>query len=371
MVDYPHQNIWINGRQVFIKDIVEGRAKNHTNFESSTFSFIREWIAGQEHYVIETSGSTGTPKQISIYRDEMIASAKLSERALGLHPSYNALVCLDARYMAGKMMLVRSFTTGMKIFVTDPCANPLARIPVDHTIQFAALVPYQIQAIVESKHPHLLDALMTCIVGGAPLHSNLKERLQRFSTRIYETYGMTETISHVALQPVNGHLRSDLFFTLPGVEAQCDERGCLVIHASHLRNREFITNDLVELINNREFKWLGRWDNVINSGGVKVSPEKIEERIGQIFTRLKITNRFFIYGQEDQRLGQRVILVIEGALPNHNVMKQLKEAFVLSFTSFEKPKQILAVSEFIQTSTSKINRHETFRSAKGNPSVDL
>jgi O-succinylbenzoic acid--CoA ligase len=359
--NYSHTHIWINGRKVLLQDILTEKAMALSEFEKNTFDFICEWLSDKDVFELKTSGSTGSPKTIHVRRSQMTSSANLTAQALGLQQTYNALVCLDTRYIAGKMMLVRSFETGMKIFGVDPCANPFNKIPLDQPIHFTALVPYQVKAILESKHPHLLDSLSTCIVGGAPLNENLQERLQFFSVCVFITYGMTETISHVALQPVNGHARSLYYQTLPGITVRQDQRNCLVINTPYLPG-EIITNDIVEVHDEKTFRWLGRWDNIINSGGVKVSPENLEESIGKIFTRLKIGIPFFIYGIPDEKLGQKVVLVLQSAslqIP----AKEIYNALVHSISIYEMPKEFFVTKVFVYTHTDKINRHESFKTA--------
>jgi O-succinylbenzoic acid--CoA ligase len=359
---YPHTDIWINGRRVLLKDILENKTSAESDFENHTFGFISDWLSGKETFELHTSGSTGKPKTITVTSSQMRASAKLTAEVLQLQQSFNALTCLDTRYIAGKMMLVRSFESAMKIFAVDPCANPLSKIPVDQTIHFTALVPYQIKTILESKHPHLLDMLTTCIVGGAPVDESLYEKLQRVSTQVYATYGMTETISHIALQLINGKNASEHFHTLPGIQVHTDKRNCLVICAPYLED-EIVTNDLVEVFSENEFKWLGRWDNVINSGGIKVSPENLEHRIGKIFTRLKINNSFFIYGLPDESLGQKISLIIEGSVPRVS-LNEVRDAMIHSFSAYEIPKDFLTIPSFIYTNTNKINRSETASAAR-------
>jgi O-succinylbenzoic acid--CoA ligase len=361
--NYPHTHIRINGRKVSIKAILEDKTVCVTEFEKNTFAFIRDWILGQEIFQLQTSGSTGTPKEITASRRQMLASARLTVQALDLKESFNALVCLDTKYIAGKMMLVRSLESGMSIFSLDPVANPFSKIPVDVTIQFAALVPYQVKAILESKHPHMLDSLSSCIIGGAPLDENIRQKLEPFSTRMFSTYGMTETLSHIALQPLNGKDKSEYYHTLPGITVTTDNRNCLVIHSPYL-NEPVVTNDLAEVANENQFKWLGRWDNVINSGGVKISAENLEDRIGKIFTRLKIPNKYFIHGIPDEKLGEKVTLVLTTPLPDASQMHALREVFIHSFSPYEIPKEIFEIPTLIYTNTSKINRQESFNHAK-------
>jgi O-succinylbenzoic acid--CoA ligase len=359
--NYSHAHIWINGRMVRLQDILADKAEPKSEFEKNTFTFASEWLSSKDKFELQTSGSTGSPKTINVKRSQMTASANLTAQALGLQQAYHALVSLDTRYVAGKMMMVRSFETGMKIFAIDPCANPLGKIPTDQPIHFTALVPYQLKTILESKHTHLLESLSTCIVGGAPLDESLQEQLQFLSVPIFITYGMTETISHIALQPVNGHARSIFYQTLPGITVRQDQRNCLVINAPYLPD-EIITNDIVEVQDEKTFRWLGRWDNIINTGGVKVSPENIEETIGKIFTRLHISIPFFIYGVPDERLGQKVVLVLQSSTAEIS-LREIRNALVHSISIYEMPKEFFITKAFVYTNTNKINRHESFKTA--------
>jgi len=358
---YPFPIIWINGRKILLRDVIEEKVSPDSDFENETFSFIRAWLSEKDTFELQTSGSTGAPKVIKVTRSMMKTSAQLTERALNLQQGYSALVCLNTKFIAGKMMLVRCLEAGMQIFAVDPCANPFSKIPVDQTIHFAALVPYQAKSVLESKHPHLLDGLLTCILGGAPVEETLIEDLQRFSCNLYSTYGMTETVSHIALRKLNGAERSIFFETLPGITIRKDERNCLIIKAPYLAD-EIHTNDIIEMGDDRRFKWLGRYDNVINSGGVKISPESLEEKISQIFTQLHISNRFFIFGLPDPNLHQKIVLVIEGEIPMSTIL-QIENHFLHTFSSYEKPKEIFQSPRFILSETSKILRQETMKIA--------
>lgn len=190
-----------------------------------------------------------------------------------------------------------------------------------------------------------LNSVKTIIIGGAKLNYTLKEKLKSVSTLVYETYGMTETITHIAAKSVH----DDFFTVLPNVQIQQDDRKCLVINAHKISNSEIVTNDIVQILSNTTFKWLGRFDNVINSGGVKLSPEEIEEKLQN-----KIKQRFFIASKEDDVLGQKVILIVESekeiALEN-SVFKDLEK--------FERPKEIYFTAKFVETETNKINRIKT------------
>jgi len=303
--------------------------------------FISEWYSTNIEMDLKTSGSTGKPKSISVKKDWMQNSAELTRKTFGLKKGDSALLCMPMKYVAGKMMVVRALELGLDLKVVEPSSNPLKNM--DEIIDFAAMVPFQLENSLND-----LDQVKTLIVGGGQVSQQLIEKLQKISTQIFETYGMTETLTHVAIKPLNGPNISDLFRALDGIHFEKDDRGCLAIHASALNPVPIVTNDLVELIDENSFRWLGRFDNVINSGGVKIIPELVEAKLLSIIPN----NRFFINGESDESLGEKVVLVVEG-----NVI----EISFDSLEKFEKPKEIYFISEFLETESGKIRRGETLK----------
>jgi O-succinylbenzoic acid--CoA ligase len=351
------QSIVVNGASYTYDQIAKNEFKAQTEFEKSTLSFCRDWLQGEKIFHLNTSGSTGKPKRISISRDQMIASARMTEQALSLQPQYTSLICLDTKYIAGKMMLVRSFVTGMNIISVEPSANPLQNLSDDQIIDFVAFVPYQLHAIMNANLDRL-NKIKIAIVGGGEVSQELNQKALRTNCQLYETFGMTETLSHIAIKKLNGDQHDDYFSALPGVDLKLDERGCLMIKIPFLQNTIY-TNDLVELIDTKHFKWLGRWDNVINSGGAKVIPEQIENMVKLFFDEMSWSNRFFIAGMKDEILGHKVCLVIEGdEIPSQQV-ELLREKIKMQVLKFEVPKDILFIKKFVETGTGKINRVET------------
>ncbi|CAN5229388.1 AMP-binding protein [soil metagenome] len=325
-------------------------------YEKKALIFCQSWVNGKQSFEFSTSGSTGVPKKIIFKREQLIASAKMTAKALQLNPGSTSLVCLDTDFIAGAMMLVRGMVVGMNMFVVPPSANPLENI--EEHIDFAALVPYQVIDVLE-RDAKKLNTLGKVIIGGASLTQRTIESLQPLVTAFYATYGMTETITHIALQKLNGIDHQDYFQLLPGVEASLDERGCLVIQAPHLSDDLIITNDIVSLSTKDKFKWIGRYDRVINSGGIKISPEIIEKSIEVIFSTLKIHNRFFIGSTADTKLGHRVVLIIEGMVnEEEKIVTELKDAL----GKYHVPKKILYVANFIETATQKIDQKATIES---------
>ena len=359
---YPFSGLWINGRNVSIENILRESEDPRSRFERSTFDFVRDWMTGVETFTMSTSGSTGIPKNITHTRRGMLTSARRTVEKIGIAKLSTALVCLDTQYIAGKMMLVRCLSSGLGIVALDPVANPLLKIPEDKCVQFTAFVPYQVDAILESKHPHLLNKFDNILIGGAALSASTIKRLEPFSCACYETYGMTETISHIALRLVNTESKQQYFETMPGIEIQTDVRGCLVIEADYLE-KSVITNDIIEIVSPRKFLWLGRWDTVINSGGVKVIPEKIEKHLERIFQGVSFDNRFFIAAWPDERLGSKVVLVIEGVQFSSETLNRSLEALKTAVSPFEVPKEVYSVPNFLFTETLKIDRKQTLSGA--------
>ncbi|MEJ7645649.1 MAG: AMP-binding protein [Chryseolinea sp.] len=355
MSSYPYDSIVVNGRTIPIDDIMAGRHPPALEVEAALFSFIKDWLNARESFTLKTSGSTGVPKAITIARDQMITSAKRTQQVLGLKKGDTALVCLHPDYIAGKMMLVRCFVTGMKIVFAAPSGNPFYEIR-DNDIDFCALVPLQVYHILQSGHLARLDRIRTVLIGGGKVTDDIIARLREIDCRCYSTYGMTETVSHVALRLLNTQDTTDCYVALPGVALSLDGRGCLVIDCAWL-HQPVVTNDIVELRDNKTFIWLGRWDNIINTGGVKIVPEKIEEMIENCFRDASIGNRFFLASIPDLRLGNKVILVIEGTHPEEDIRTSLQALKVEE--PYAYPQLLLFIPRFIEAGNGKVNRNAT------------
>ncbi len=357
MISYPFDTISINGKQVSLQSIKNHKAVPSSDFEQHTFTFISSWLGGSESFVQATSGSTGNPKPITITRKQMIASAQMTIDALALKQGYRSLLCLSPEYIAGKMMIVRSFVGGMEIIAVTPSGNPLRSLPQNQRIDFAAMVPYQIHEIVRSDTANDLERIENIIIGGSTMDSETLSKLERYRCNIYSTYGMTETISHIALKRLTGGEASEYYTTLPGITISQDDRGCLVVQWSEL-GKKIITNDIVEIVNPDSFKWIGRWDNVINSGGFKVVPEKVEQQIEKIFAELHISGQFFVGSLPDDRLGSKVVLFIqEKLIPK--MLSTLQEKIAEHIPSIERPKSIVTGVRLVLTENGKINRKST------------
>ena len=318
-------------------------------WENSLYNFILQWISDKGFIEVKTSGSTGNPKQISISKKAMIASAKLTGDFLKLQEGNKALLCLPVDFIAGKLMVVRAFVLGMNLITAEPSGNPLKDKKVH--FDFAAMTPMQVFNILNKKTgKDKLNNIKNLIIGGGEINPELEIKLKSLKNKTYHTYGMTETITHIALKKINGNDKSNGFIALKNVWFEQDKRNCLIVNAPHISNNSIITNDIVNLKSKTEFEFKGRFDNVINSGGIKIIPEEIEQKI-----RPFIKQRFFIYGKPDEKLGQKTVLVIEGK-PDIEIENRLE---TISLSKFEKPKEVIFINQFVETGNGKINREIT------------
>lgn len=343
-----------------------------TENERNTLTFCRQWLTDQPDFLVRTSGSTGAPKPIRLTREQMTASARLTGRALGLSPGDRTLVCLPTRYIAGRMMLVRGLVLNLDLMVVEPASDPFALLPPMEEVDFTAVVPLQLQTLLNgpSRYRTILDGMKAILVGGAPVSLALQEQLQAIRAPVYHTYGMTETATHVALRRLNGPGASDFFAPLPDVHLGLDRRGCLTIRGPMTAGKTLATNDRVLLNADGSFRWLGRVDNVINSGGVKVQVEPVENVVERAFREMdgpELTQRrFFIAGLPDERLGQAVALILEGDPLPEETLIAVKTVLSARLERYSAPREICFVERFAETPTGKIDRRRTVQQLLGN-----
>lgn len=326
-----------------------------SGYEQKVFDFCQKWLLQQQEFILKTSGSTGEPKPIILTRNQMIASAKLTGKTFGLEVGDQALVCLNIDYIAGIMMLVRGMELGLKLTIVEPSSNPFQNLK-NPCFDFYAFVPLQLQNLLKNeKNVEFLNKSKAIIVGGAAVNDILEKEIQNLYAPVYSTYGMTETVSHIAIKRLNEVNKNDNFQVLEGVIIGIDDRNCLNIIAKASNNKLIQTNDIVEITNAKEFTLIGRFDNIINSGGVKIQLEKVEKLIEN---EIKILNpsRYFVYGIPDEKLGQKLVLFVEGVTAN----TKLKDKFLINIQSvlskYEVPKEIYFIKKFIETSTNKIDK---------------
>jgi O-succinylbenzoic acid--CoA ligase len=335
-----HNKFKLNGFS-FTKDdllrVAYSFIKEGAYFEKPLGIFILDWFDSKPYLEMNTSGSTGTPKIIRVEKQAMVNSALATGDFFDLQPGMKILHCLPTNYVAGKMMFVRAFILGLDTTFVAPSSHPIE--DVEGTFDFCGMVPLQAKNSLKDLH-----RIKKLIVGGVKVHKSLELELEKFPIEIFETYGMTETITHIAAKRVG----EPAFTVLPNVKISEDDRHCLLIDAKNISGETIVTNDIVELISDTQFIWKGRFDNVINSGGIKLMPEQIEEKLSALIPR-----RYFVYGEEDAILGEKVVLYVEGS------PMEIEEATFEVLDKYERPKEIVFIPEFKQTNTGKIIRKES------------
>lgn len=318
-------------------------------FEETVKAFLVEWFSDSAVMIAHTSGSTGTPKEIILTKENMRKSANMTGKYLHLQKGDSALLVMPVSYIAGKLMLVRAVEIGLKLI----CMQPTSHITLEtmnesiseqfETIDFVALTPMQVEnsLVFVSKCKKL-------IIGGAPLSEKVKQELAAFDNEVYETYAMTETITHIAFKQVSNRKYPDaeqVFEAFDEVNISQDDRGCLVINTPY-DDLQVVTNDIVEIIDQRKFNWIGRADNVINSGGIKLFPEQIENKL-----KPYIHSDFYVTSKADELLGQKLILVVEGE-------ERSLDFSLVDLTKYQLPKEIIFINQFPRTESGKIKRQQ-------------
>jgi O-succinylbenzoic acid--CoA ligase len=311
--------------------------KEGQEYESSVGDFILDWFDKKSYMEMNTSGTTGAPKLIRIEKQAMLESALATGDFFDLSPGNKVLHCLPMKYVAGKMMFIRAFILGLDMKFVAPSSHPLENI--DEKFDFCAMVPLQAKNSLKD-----LRKVKKLIIGGGKVHKALEQELMKLPIKIYETYGMTETITHIAAKKIG----EKAFTVLPNLTVSADERQCLVIDAKYISDEKIVTNDLVNILSDKQFEWIGRIDNVINSGGIKLIPEKIEEKLSTLIPR-----RYFVYGKPDTTLGQKIVLYVEGE------PIEIKPSIFEVLDKYEIPKEIAFISKFKETATGKIMREES------------
>lgn len=323
------------------------------------YGFIQSWLDKGDHLEIHTSGSTGPPKSYRVGKSAMTASARATAAFFKYRAGDNLLLCLSADYIAGKMMIVRAFTSGCNLVTVPVSANPLSNLPTGTNIEFAAMVPLQIQTLMELAQKHeavisKLSSINTLLVGGSQVNYRQAQFLAKLPCACYESYGMTETLTHVAVRRITADPARRTFTALPGVSVAVDARGCLSISVAHLNITNLATNDLATLTSSGEFEITGRIDNVINTGSVKVSPEQVENRLQQLYPEV----RFIIFPLADEKLQNMVVMLIESKEEQPS-LEEIKRQAAGVLKPYEIPRKIFYTDKFRYTASGKIKRQET------------
>jgi len=359
--------IYIENNTYFYNKLPQYLLSNLSENTRYVLTFCNNWIKGQNSFEIKTSGSTGKPKKLQLSRQQILASAQTTNTFFQLNSKDHFLVCMNTRMIAGVMMLVRALEAKASITVIEPTGNPLESYKSYNSkgnvgdCNFTAMVPLQIENILSSKSKdslRVLNKMKAVLVGGGPINDALLTQIQNLECPVYHTYGMTETVSHIALKRLNGDQKTNYYQTLPNVHIKQNEAGCLMINAPMTNNKWITTNDKVQMLGDTKFTWLGRVDFVINSGGIKIQAEALEKKIEKYFRDQKQEKRFFIAGMPDEKLGEKVCLFIEG---DEVDIEFLKSNLKRLLSKYEVPKEIFISRKFYLTESGKVDRKRIIR----------
>ncbi|MCO5230310.1 MAG: AMP-binding protein [Chitinophagales bacterium] len=348
-IDYKaFQRLTINGKTLIGKEIIQYCIEQNHALFSEIALFLTDWFDENPEIEVQTSGSTGEPQKIKVFKNQMLQSASATAQFFDFKENENMYLCLPVKFIAGKMMIIRALYSQMNLVILQAQnSHPIDDLPDDMNIHFAAFVPMQLKDIENTKK------IKTILLGGAPISTQQEDEFQSLKAEIFHSYGMTETLSHVAIRKVNGNDRSNIFKALPNVTFQLDERNCLVIDVPFITGK-IITNDIVELLNSKEFIWKGRFDNVINSGGLKYFPEELERKIQNL-----LQENYFFIGLPDEILGEKICLFIEHTAYQQEQLIAFRDKLKVSLNKYEFPKAIFFIDKFSYTLSSKIKRQDT------------
>lgn len=313
------------------------------SFRRDLYLFLQDWFSPSPTLKVFTSGSTGTPKEMLVEKERMMQSALLTCSFLDLNKGDKALLCMPLNYIAGKMVVVRALVAGLDLYPVAPNGHPLRG--TDISFGFAAMIPLQVfnslQSDVEKER---LSGIKKLIIGGGAIDPQIEEALKEFPNTVYSTYGMTETLSHIALRKINGRDASENYIPFTSVALSLSDEGTLIIDAPLVTKERLYTNDIAEIYEDGSFRILGRKDNIINSGGVKIQVEEVERLL-----KPYISCNFAISSLPDPKFGELVVLVVEDKAESRDFKDILPDYY--------KPKKIVKIDEIPLTETGKIDRH--------------
>lgn len=333
-----------------LSELLELKNQTPEGIYRDLYTFLYAWFSEGETMKVQTSGSTGVPKVMEVSKRAMMNSACRTCRFLGLQEGDSLLLSMNLKYIGAQMMVVRALVGGLRVLLQEPCAHPLAA--VRERIDFLSMVPMQLASSLQREaERNVLQAAKVVIVGGGAVDSLLEEQLQALSCQVYSTYGMTETLSHIAMRPLNGPKRSDRYYPLEGVSLSLSARGTLIIEVPDVCAGQLETNDCVSLYSDGSFVIKGRVDNVINSGGVKIQIEEDERQLQGV-----LSFPFAITSVPDSFYGEKVVLLAEH--PELSA-KETDEYLVLlkqTLPRYHAPRDIVFVSFLPRTENGKIDR---------------
>lgn len=327
------------------------------SFMADLSDFLSEWFNGKDTITVYSSGSTGAPKEMQVEKQRMMNSAVMTVSFLDLYRNDTALLCMPLRYIAGKMVVVRALVAGLNLIVVEPCGHPMSK--VKEAPAFAALIPMQVyNSMQNTEEKEKLMGIKQLIIGGGPVDEALSKELCDFPNKVWSTYGMTETLSHIALRRLNGKEASEWYTPLEDITVSASQEGALLIDAPQLNAEPLQTNDLVEFNATHQFRILGRKDNIINTGGVKVQIEKVEETLRPV-----LPYPFIITSAPDAKFGECIVMIMELHPENHDDVHSIIENAIATLPPYWRPKRIITTRSLPLTETGKPDRARAKRIA--------
>ena len=312
--------------------------------------FLAEWHNDSPFVHVQTSGSTGTPKPMLVEKQRMLNSARITCDFLGLCEGDTALLCMSLDYIAGKMMVLRSLERGLRLISVEPSGHPLREV---EKVDFAAMVPMQVyNSLQVAEERERLRQIRHLIIGGGAIDDSLASELKTFPNAVWSTYGMTETLSHIALRRLSGPEASEWYTPFDSVSVSLSDDGCLVIDAPEVCAERLVTNDIAELTERGQsscvsFRILGRKDNVICSGGIKIQAEEVERQL-----RPHLCVPYLISKRLDPKFGEIVVLLTEGDTG------EAREVCERMLPKYHQPRAYIHVERIPLTETGKPARRQ-------------
>ncbi len=323
-------------------------------FKKKLNDFLNEWNDSSDCVLVRTSGSTGAPKTIKAEKSKMAASARITCDFLGLKPGDTALLCMPLDFIAGKMMVVRSLVRQLKLVIVEPSGHPLKDISIAPV--FAAMIPMQvINSLQVAKERETLSNIRHLIIGGGAVDDELSAELKGFPNEIWSTYGMTETLSHIALRRLSGDSADEWYVPFDGVSVSLDTNNRLVIEAPLVCAERLVTNDIAEIApDGRRFRILGRQDNVIDCAGIKIQAEEVERKLRQY-----LSVPYIVTKKLNHKFGEIVVLIVQSG-----DVKGIQQICETVLPKYWQPRLYIPIDEIPLTETGKPARAEAYNIAQ-------
>lgn len=350
--DISRQILYLEGEQLdkhSLSELIRRHAGISEGIRKDLYAFLISWFSEQETMTVQTSGSTGTPKMMQVSKQGMMNSACRTCRFLGLHEGDSLLLSMNLKYIGAQMMIVRALVAGLDVRLREPAAHPLATL--EQSVDFLSMVPMQLaSSLQKGSERKLLNAARVVLVGGGAVDRLLEEELQTLACKVYSTYGMTETLSHIAMRCLNGPERSERYYPLEGVGLSLSDRETLVIDVPDICGESLETNDRAVIYPDGSFVIKGRADNVINSGGIKIQIEEDEARLQGV-----LPFPFVLTSVSDIFYGEKVVLLAEckeDQFKEKSWFTILKEVL----PQYHAPRDIFFINSIPRTENGKVDR---------------